>query len=244
MYFEYPGTCLRVIGSMHLFPINRPDIPDWVVQAYDWADILVFESNDSFGPILRAPTPVNLQEALSPKAWNSLCQIWPNPGHVPSLVEIQPWAALLMAPSFVMRTSDGVEPNLKRMADRDGKGVMHLEKSADIGAAFESVPIQEVLMGLEMFTRDLSMPQRVLEQMHIAWVQRDLAALYSAAQQSPTFHLSAFRDAALFVRNRRWAPLVHDHMKSRIKTLVVIGSLHLCGPGNVIECVGKGVTKL
>jgi uncharacterized protein len=55
------------------------------------------------------------------------------------------------------------------------------------------------------------------------------------AAESPIFSLPGIRSAILDARNCAWAPRVRETLDTPKRTLVVVGALHLCGPGNLIE---------
>ena len=45
-------------------------------------------------------------------------------------------------------------------------------------------------------------------------------------------------EAGLARRNRIWGLKLQELLPTRQRTLVVVGALHLCGPGNLEECLG------
>lgn len=246
MYLQLTGTNVRLLGSMHLFPADRPDLPDWVASAYEWAESLVFES-DALGilPFLRvpqgSPRSPSAKEALPMRTWERLHAAWPSAGPLAPLAELHPWAALIVAPTLYQRATGGVEPHLLAAAMKQGRLHRFLETAADIVASLESIPLASVEAALDLLLADLTEPQRTLEQMHAAWLRRDLRAVYAVAAASPMFGLPGIRDAILDARNRAWAPHVSALMDNPQRTLVVVGALHLCGADNLIERLGASV---
>jgi uncharacterized protein YbaP (TraB family) len=75
--------------------------------------------------------------------------------------------------------------------------------------------------------------------MHAAWLHGDLRAVQQIAVESPMFNLPGIREAILHTRNRAWAARVKALLGRPERTLVVVGALHLCGPGNLIECLAQ-----
>jgi uncharacterized protein len=236
MYWHFPNTNVRILGSMHMLPANNSSLPGWAIQAFEWAEVLVFESNpQAILPHLRAPSPPNLKNDLKPATWEALRSLWPTTGLFPLIEDTRPWAALLLSSSFTLKAVQGIESQFMQWADERSKPVQFLESGEDVAAAFDSAPVTEIREALELLTSDLSAPQRSLEAMYIAWMRGDLPALFAMASQSPIFHFAGLKAAVLERRNREWASSLRQLMKTQQRTLVAVGALHLYGSGNAIE---------
>jgi uncharacterized protein len=239
MYLQLSGTNVRLLGSMHLFPASSPRMPVWVSQAFEWAETLAFESDpQEILPFLKRVAGTSLEQELPVEVWRRLDASWPSAGPLAPLSELRPWAALMVAPTLCQRVVEGVEPRMLRAAAAQSKPHRYLETAAEIAASLESISLAAVTAGLELLLADLSEPQRTLDRMHDAWLQRDLEAIYRIAAESPMFSLPGIRCALLEGRNRTWAPNIRGVLDSRKRTLVVVGALHLFGEGSVIECLG------
>jgi uncharacterized protein YbaP (TraB family) len=110
-----------------------------------------------------------------------------------------------------------------------------------VAAALETIPLEAVGAALGLLMADREEPQRTLERMHDAWLDGDLQAVQRIAVESPMFNLPGIRHAILDARNRAWAARLKERLHERERTLVVVGALHLCGPGNLIECLAHPV---
>ena len=240
MYFEIPGTKVRVMGSMHLLPAGGSGLPSWAQRAYEWSEVLVFESDPAvIFKVLRASPDVRLGERLSKDAWNALNRIWPlDPSVIPSLESIQPWAVFLFANALTLNSVEGIEPNFLQWAAQSSKEVHFLETGEQLADALDSAPLDEVLESIELLARDLSAPQISLESMYQAWTAKDLPGLYEVASSSPSFKLPGVRRAAIQTRNEAWTPGLRELLRSSKRTLVAVGALHLYGPGNLFSCLG------
>ena len=242
MYWQFPGTNVRILGSMHLLPAYNSGLPSWATQAFEWAEALVFESDPpTILPLLRSPTPIALRSEVSPVTWEKLSDLWPTSGPLPPLDTVRPWAALLMSTVFSQRTAQGVEGLFMGWASEQFKPVEFLETAEQVAAAFDSAPASEVREALERLASDLSAPQRSHEAMYVAWLRGDLPALYSIAKASPLFQFAGLRAAVLERRNREWAPTLVRLMHAPRRTLIAVGALHLYGSGNAIEYSGQSV---
>ena len=36
MYWQFPGTNVRILGSMHMLPASNSGLPGWAVEAFEW----------------------------------------------------------------------------------------------------------------------------------------------------------------------------------------------------------------
>jgi len=171
---------------------------------------------------------------LGPERWNQLARSWPSEGALAPLRALKPWAVLIAAPTLCQRVVEGVEPRLQRRALGDAKSWRYLESVEEIAASLEAIPPAAIRDGLAMLLADPGEPQRTLEQMQAAWLQRDLATLWQIASATPLFALPGLREAILDARNRAWAPRIRALTQAPGRTLVVIGALHLCGADSLL----------
>ncbi|MFM0737054.1 TraB/GumN family protein [Paraburkholderia xenovorans] len=245
MYLQLTGTQVRLLGSMHLFPATSRRTPPWIAEAYDWAEALVFESDPpTILPFLKtqsAKTAEPLSSLLSADAWQRLQTVWPTDGPLAPLSALRPWAALIVAPTLFQQVVEGVEPRLMRSALAQGKPFQYLETAQHVADSLESIPLEAVSAALALLMSDTSEPQRTLERMHDAWLLGDLQAVHRIAVESPMFNLPGIRTAILDARNRAWAARLKALLVRPERTLVVVGALHLCGPENLIDCLGASV---
>jgi uncharacterized protein YbaP (TraB family) len=245
MLYELSGTNLRLFGSIHRFPANKPTIPNWVWQAYEWADCLFTETDDA-GILNRFKLPPgeDLQSLLPSDVWHQLQTLWPVSGPLTPLSTFKPWGAFLLGPMLCTTTVDGVEDHLRRHAKANSKATGFLERSEEFSNLADAIPRSELLLAMRQFLSDVSAPARQLNDMHAAWERGDVAAIYEIASKSSMFDFPSLREAFLLKRNQNWVKVIQPLLGSQQKTLVVVGALHLHGPGNVLELLRHPVTKL
>jgi len=245
MYFHISGTNVRLLGTMHMLPTSAPDLPPWVSDAYEWSQTVVLETDTStLLPFFVAPGTSTLRKALKPAVWSTLESIWPSDGPLSPLVAVHPWAALLLAPSFCLEVSSGVEPHFTQWATEHSKPIRFLETAKQFAPILETVPKEEVLAGLDLFASDLEAPQRSLKQIHTAWLAEDLEGIYLAASLNPTFAYPGLRGAILESRNRLWAPVINSMLSTNERTLIAVGALHFYGPDNLFQLLGRGIERI
>ena len=231
---------MRLMGSMHMLPSTSPGLPEWVVNAYDWCEELVFES---YPPAIIAhlcPTiGVDLKKQLTPATWETLQTLWPKSENFPSIESVQPWAVSLFSTTFSSSLSVGVENLFLQWAAEQSKQVYFLESAEELVSTLDRAPVDDVIQSLERLAADLSAPQRSIEAMYQAWIAMDLAAMHDIAALSPMFQLPKLRQIILEDRNLAWVSMLLNKMASPKRTLVAVGALHLCGPGNLLTLLGR-----
>ena len=243
MYFEIPGTSIRVLGSLHMFPAGGAGMPPWVNEAYQWCESLVHEHElAAVLPYLKGDAP--LQQRLKPATWDALIAALPSDQARDAFSSFHPWAAMIALPSVFQATEPGVEQLLLARAAADGKPTAQLETGEDLCRGFGAAPLATVEDCIDQVLLDPGQMQPRLQAMYDAWTARDRDALLAAAEASGAFSDPALRDAGLLSRNRAWAPKVRRLMASSRRTLVVVGAMHLCGTGNLEECLGVGLVPV
>ncbi|KQV51373.1 TraB/GumN family protein [Duganella sp. Root336D2] len=238
MYFELPGTNVRIMGSMHMLPPNA-GLPTWADRAFDWCEELMFEGDPmAILPHLRSTAGIVLNDHLSVSTWGKLKNVWRESEHIPPLAQVQPWAAFLLSSSFASPAAPGVEPIFLKRAAEQSKPVQFFETGADLNAALEKAPLEDVIGAIESLADDLTAPQRNVEEMYRAWIAGDLPSLYAVAAKSPAFAFAGMRKAVLQNRNEAWVPILQNRINTSKRVLIAIGALHLYGPGNLLELLG------
>jgi uncharacterized protein len=247
MYYEITGTHVRLLGSMHLFPAASRRTPPWIAGAYEWAQTLVFESDPpGILPYLKADTHAlatasQLQPLVPVDDWRRLQSAWPADGPLAPFGDLRPWAALIVAPTLFQQVVEGVEPRMLRSAATDAKPYRFLETAHEVAVSLETIPLDVTGAALALLMTDTGEPQRTLEDMHEAWLDGDAARVQQIAARSPMFNLPCIREAVLDARNRAWAARLRGLLDSPERTLVVVGALHLSGPDNLLDCLGREV---
>ena len=236
MYFEIPGSQVRVLGSMHLVPVGAVAAPPWTLAGYDWCEALVHErSSDDAAWMVRADRP--LSELLGADTLREIEAAIPNERKRKFLEGLRPWAAALHISVWAQEVALGVESALLQSCAIDGKPIDVLETAAEARAAFDSAAPEDVERVVVACVRDMPHAQQRLLRLHAAWLARDRAAMHAAAADSPFGASAALWEAGIARRNRAWALKLEPLLATSRRTLVVVGALHLCGPGNLEECL-------
>ena len=146
MYYEVVNTNVRFMGSMHLIPANIEKMPEWVFEAYEWSDSIVFECDPStILAHISEKESSNWHKLLSAPSFDLLKKQWISNDNIPTLEKVHPWAALLFSQTFSMRFIERVEANFLRMAEENAKPIQFLETAKEAVEIFSSIPINEVI---------------------------------------------------------------------------------------------------
>ena len=237
MYFEIPGSNVRMLGAMHMVPAGCVAAPSWTEGAYDWCEALVHEhSNDDAAWLVRADRP--LSAVLGIDTWRAIEAAVASDRRRAILDGLRPWAAAMHLTVWAQQLELGIESEFLRRCATDGKPLDVLESLAELRAAFDSTPLPDVEKVLVACLHDMPAAQERLLRLHAAWLARDRAAMHAVATSSPIGASTAMWEAGIARRNRVWGLKLQELLPTPRRTLVVIGALHLCGPGNLEECLG------
>lgn len=238
MYLEISGTNVRLLGSLHMVPVGEEQVALWACDAYAWCEELVVEHEPiSFLPFFKGSQP--LQDKLPAELFLALQNFWPSNGLLAPLHELRPWAALIGISILSQQVEEGIEPNFLRWAEEHKKPVQCLELPRDVAAAFDSVPIDDIQAAVRMTLRDRSSIQDRLIKMHSAWLKHDFESLIAMASGTPLFTMPSLRSVVLENRNQDWLPKIEAFIGTERRTLVVVGALHLCGSGGLLQLLDE-----
>lgn len=240
MYFEIPRSNVRLLGAMHMVPAGTMAAPPWAAGAYEWCEALVHEhSKDDAAWLVRADRP--LSAVVDAATWRAIEAAAASDRRRAILDGLRPWAAAMHLTVWAQQLELGLESEFLRRCAADGKPIGVLESLAELRAAFDSTPLPDVEQVILACLHDMPTAQERLLRLHAAWLARDRNAMHAIAADSPIGASAAMWEAGIARRNRIWGLKLQDLLPTPQRTLVVVGALHLCGPGNLEECLGVGL---
>jgi len=132
----------------------------------------------------------------------------------------------------------GVEQQLERRAQTDGKPTSGLETVTEQLGVFETLSPEDQARFLDLIVSEMHGVESETQSVVGAWRAGDahkLAALLGDEYKSfPTLYRTLVTD-----RNRRWLPQIEKLLKDKDNYLVVVGALHLVGEGGLLELMRK-----
>lgn len=244
-----PGEVL-LVGSVHLLRQEQLPLPAVVEEAYAAADRLVLEVD-----------PAELEPAASAAAlervgiddvgrrgidlfgadgWREIEKLARRAGLDPApLGGFEPWfaAVSLYTGTLVAAGYDpalGVDQQLGLRALRDGRPAQGLETLDQQLGIFKGLAPEVQRDLLRKTLEELGAITAETDMLVAAWRSTDLGALASTLEEDFRGY-PALRARLVDERNAAWTPQVAALLQQPGTSLVVVGALHLVGPGGLPE---------
>lgn len=245
---------LRLLGSMHwLRPEDHP-LPVTYTEAFDWAEMVVFElasapDNGDAGVLQRHTAYADgstLRDHLSASVYQRSMEALRRSGIEPaSMARKQPWVlAQSLAASVPARAGFrkelGVESVFRSLAATRGKAIAGLEtveQQLGVFSALGDARQEKVLVQtLQEIEDNPDYGMRGVA----AWKSGDTEAV-AALREATAGEDPALARALFGERHARWIEEIDLLVASGRRVLVIVGAAHLCGEGSLIDLlVGRG----
>lgn len=247
------GT-LYLAGSVHLLPATDASLPPAFEQAYRATDKLVMELD--LGKVDAAqlgewiqqhgtlPAGSNLRALLGEERYHKVSSTVQSLGLPPQIIDSQaPWVISLEIAELDYQhlgfdPQQGVEEQLVRRAQTDGKPTAGLETVQEELGGLEALSAQEQLRLLDQSLEELKDAPEEMRSVLSAWRRGDADELARLLAQDYDGFPSLY-EALVTARNRHWLPQLEAFARGNGSTLVVVGALHLVGPGGLLELLRK-----
>jgi len=241
-------------GSVHLLRANDAALPAAFERAYAGSRALVMELDLGKVDQLEAaswmiehgtlPEGSSLRKAVGEERYRRLTAEAGRLGLPMETADRQtPWVIglELLELQYMQLGFDpeqGVEQQLERRAQTDGKPTSGLETVTEQLGVFETLSPEDQARFLDLVVTEMRGVESETQSVVAAWRTGDarkLAALLGDEYKSfPTLYRTLVTD-----RNRRWLPQIEQLLKDKDNYLVVVGALHLVGEGGLLELMRK-----
>ena len=241
-------------GSVHLLRANDAALPAAFERAYAGSRALVMELDLGKVDQLEAaswmiehgtlPEGSSLRKAVGEERYRRLTAEAGRLGLPMETADRQtPWVIglELLELQYMQLGFDpeqGVEQQLERRAQTDGKPTSGLETVTEQLGVFETLSPEDQARFLDLVVTEMHEVESETQSVVAAWRTGDarkLAALLGDEYKSfPTLYRTLVTD-----RNRRWLPQIEKLLKDKDNYLVVVGALHLVGDGGLLELMRK-----
>jgi uncharacterized protein YbaP (TraB family) len=247
-------STVYLAGSLHMLPANDATLPAAFDRAYADSAKLVMELDlGNFDPLeamnwmmehSALPSGSTLRSVLGQQRYDHLSTAAASLGLSMTTFEGQaPWVVGIEITEVAYThqgfdPEQGVEEQLVRRAQSDGKPTAGLETLPEQLSGLIALSREDQVRMLDETVDELKDLKSETREVTDAWRHGDttrLAALLSTEYNSmPSLYKPLVTD-----RNQRWLPEIEQMLKSSDNTLVVVGALHLVGPGGLLELLRK-----
>lgn len=248
------GSEVTLLGSMHVLRPSDHPLPPSVDALINGADSIVMEIDlDDLDPVAQQrlvletamlPQGTVLKDVLDEEAYRLAEEHMGALGvDVTALERFEPWFLAITALDLGMRklgfqSERGVEQYVVGRARASGKEIVGLETIEFQMGLFDALPREQQQALLEQTLEELDEGAVVLDTMVASWRAGELESL-SAELFEEFADYPGLYEKLVTKRNSSWVPLLEGMLADGNRHLVVVGALHLVGPGNVIELLEK-----
>ena len=241
-------------GSIHMLPPDDAALPPGFERAYTDSVRLVMELDlGKFDPVEAMtwmmdhgtlPAGTNLRGVLGEQRYGRVSAAAIGLGlPMAALDSLAPWVVGIEISDLAYEhegydPEQGVEEQLVCRAEKDGKPTAGLETMPEELSSLTGLSSADQIRMLDQTVDDLKDIKSEMRDVTSAWRHGDavrLAALLSSEYNAfPSLYKPLVTD-----RNRRWLPQLEELLKANENSLVVVGALHLVGPGGLLELLRK-----
>jgi len=240
--------------SVHLLKSEESTLPPAFDRAYSASNTIVMELDVSRLDVdtMQAwmlqhgllPGETTLREAVGEQVYQRAAAEAGRLGlPIETLQKFQPWVvALMLTDMEYLRLGydeeQGVERQIERRAEHDGKPIRGLETLDEELGQLEHLTSDQQSRFLDLTVDEMHDAERDTNDLLTAWRAGDtrkLADLLSSDYQTfPELYRALVTD-----RNSRWIPQIEGFLKGDHDYFVIVGALHLVGPGGLLELVRR-----
>lgn len=244
-----------LFGTMHVEDPRVTELPQPVMEAFNGSSsltteaLLELEQILMVGPELLLVDGSDLQGLIGEDLYQQVLMALSTRGLPVQMASVlKPWAVALFLSQPQPQSGVFLDRKLYQLAQQSGKAVFGLETMGEQLAVFKTMDLQDQITLLEETLAQLNVIPEVIEQLTLAYLNRDLAALAKLANEQFTGSSVQQRLKRKLVIERN-ATMAH-RMQGRLEegnAFVAIGALHLTGPEGVLshlQRMGYSVTRV
>ncbi|HTD11092.1 MAG TPA: TraB/GumN family protein [Steroidobacteraceae bacterium] len=243
------GT-VYLAGSVHLLAANDATLPAAFERAYADSSLLVMEMDlgkldaqqlaswiQQHGMLTGDTT---LRAVLGEQRYARLSAAAHSLGApMPMLDKQAPWLIGVELAQFQYLSlgydpEQGVDKQLLRHAQAEGKPTAGLETVDEELGGLERLPRADQVRILDQTLSELKDAQSDMRVVLSAWRRGDAARLATLLSKEYREFPALYRPLVTD-RNQHWLPQIEQFLREDRNTLVVVGALHLVGPGGLLQ---------
>ena len=236
--------------SVHLLKADESNLPPAFDRAYAASKTIVMELDLSHvdADTMQAwmlehgllPGETTLREAVGEQVYQRTAAETTRLGvPIETFEKFQPWVVALMLTDLEYLKlgydgEQGVERQIERRAERDGKEIRGLETLDEELGQLERLTADQQSRFLDLTVDDMHDAERDTNDLLTAWRAGDTRKLADLLSNEYARFPELYR-ALVTDRNAHWIPEIEGFLKGDHDYLVIVGALHLVGPGGLLE---------
>ena len=246
---ESPGaTANYLFGTIHSDDVRVTALPEAVARSLDSSSRFVMEAIIDGDALVRMAEVMffnddrTLEQVIGKKLYKESIQAM-TARDLPTLgIEKQkPWAVMMALSMPSPKTGEYLDLVLQARASQQNKPVSGLETVAEQLAVFDGLPLRDQVALLEDTVRTQADLDREFEELHKAYLARDLAAIVSVAEKNKPGDERLYdevMDRLLAKRNLRMVERMTPILKQG-GAFIAVGAAHLPGETGLLYRLEK-----
>jgi uncharacterized protein len=252
------GT-VYLLGSIHMLRPETYPLDDAIYAAFDESDVAAFEVHlDS----LEAAAPQMLARGVYQDG-RTLADVLPPELHadlearlsdlgvpIQAMSSMKPWMMALTVSALTMQRSgyeaaEGVDMHFFERARSSGHRVIGFETMAEQIDVFDGMSLDAQVAFLRSTLEELDGFVDMMDEATELWQRGDAEEIAAMMTESMAGQPDLKR-RLLDDRNQAWVPQIETLLRSRDKSIVIVGMAHLIGDGSVVDLLrdrGYSVTR-
>ncbi len=248
------GGDVTLLGSMHVLRPSDHPLPPFVDELIERAERIVMEldlddvdaaaQQRAILTTAMLPQGLVLRDVVDGDVYRLVEENASELGiDLVTLERFEPWFLAITLLDLGMRklgfqAERGLEQYVLGRSQSAGKEIVGLETLEFQIGIFDSLPSWQQQAMLQQTLSELDEAATALDEMVAAWRAGELESL-SAELLDDFAEFPGLYETLVTKRNDAWVPTLEQMLADGRRHLVVVGALHLVGPGNVIELLGN-----
>lgn len=243
------GKTSYLFGTIHSEDTRVTTLAPAVQSAFDHSSRYVMEIIPDQATMLAASQAMLLEQGTSLRSivgtplFEKTAHVLGDMG-VPAEVtdRFKPWAAMVFMSMPKLKTGQVLDFMLYRAALQAGKAQSGLESAVEQLSIFDSLSMAEQTVLLEEAVTHYPQMKNMMEQMHRAYLSRDLGQLVALSDkysnEGDTKLASKINNSLIDQRNQRMAERMETYLREG-GAFVAVGALHLPGEHGLLQLLRK-----
>ncbi len=244
---EKNGHSIIIAGSVHLVHPSQLPLPPEYLKAFAFSKRVVFEidlSEMNQGTSLAKMIQTfklrgtTLDKTLSPEVWQELNAVMKQ-YHVPHALLAYDAAFMSFSLPLIIWQNQGYREGIDKLlydkAKLENKEIIGLETFDEQLKALAILQEIDPTLLMQETLREIKNPQFSLDALIKDLYQGQQTVLNEQLAIYNTKEMEPFYQVLLVSRNKAWIPKIDQFAKDSVKTMVIVGAMHLVGNDSVLQ---------